>query len=69
MSEARIASDGGEDAVKRAASVLEQAGAPKDYLKAAMKMRRRKKEVKLMSKLFVQFYQLIHNQASYADQA
>ena len=42
MSEARVASDGGEEAVKRAASVLEQAGAPKDFLKATMNMRRRK---------------------------
>lgn len=42
MSEARIASDGGEDATKRAANVLEQAGAPKDFLTATMKMRRKR---------------------------
>lgn len=41
MSEARIASDGGETAVKKAAAVLEKAGVPKDFLKASMKIRRR----------------------------
>jgi hypothetical protein len=42
MSEARVATDGGEDAVKRAAHVLEQGGADPNFLKATMNMRRGK---------------------------